>query len=188
VIEPKKDELMRAPDVADLDPYNQRGKPKHEAAKELLEDSKEEKVAKERLKPKQPYRIVVLGSRLSGGLDLGSTIYDYLLSAGAKDPSTRSARDVDAAESAFFGVVDLDTSTKDELSVPTGVVLLPEMRQYSPSREGMTIPSYESGFADMIRKLCEENDVPLFEIHEMLQTPEAVTEKTEEILKEFNLI
>lgn len=40
--EPKKDELLRAPEVADLDPYNTRGKPKREAAKELLDDEEEE--------------------------------------------------------------------------------------------------------------------------------------------------
>lgn len=40
--EPKKDELLRAPDVADLDPYNTRGKPKHDAARELLGEEAEE--------------------------------------------------------------------------------------------------------------------------------------------------
>ncbi|OGH11030.1 MAG: hypothetical protein A3B38_02460 [Candidatus Levybacteria bacterium RIFCSPLOWO2_01_FULL_36_13] len=39
--EPKKDEMMRSDQVADLDPYNQRGKPKQEAARELLGDEPE---------------------------------------------------------------------------------------------------------------------------------------------------
>ncbi|OGH11038.1 MAG: hypothetical protein A3B38_02500 [Candidatus Levybacteria bacterium RIFCSPLOWO2_01_FULL_36_13] len=186
--EPKTDDIMRAPDVADLDPYNQRGKPKQEAARELLPETPEEKDSREINREKEPFRILVLGSVSSRSVVLRKWIFDLLSDLGAKQQQVAVQNEADSYLSNFYNVENYTTSKKEDRSLPTGVVLLPEMHTYSEAMTGMNFSTYNSPFATGVEILCEENNVPLFEIREKIISDEdEYRVKAEEILKAFNI-
>ena len=125
-----------------------------------------------------PNRVVVYGSRLSGALDLARELGRYLEERGVSQPQVVGWRDAGYLRQAFFdeplphevidGPISLPSGKVTDAPVrtlPRGVVVFPEMRQYT-EMGGMFLDTYESkdfygkSTFDHIRELCERHGVP----------------------------
>lgn len=130
----------------------------------------------------QPNRIVVFGSRISGANILSTGLSKYLKEKGIQNPKVHYVRNITNIQPGFFDYWPQDENndyypdnwTNDEFTdnptLPRGVILLPEMRQYH-EMTGMFVPSY-AVWLD-IKKLCDKYEVPLVIIDKDF-TPEQI--------------
>ena len=132
----------------------------------------------------QPNRIVVFGSHNSGAGFLAHGFEDYLRSQGIENPYVHYVRNTTNINAGFLNYWPENplndywpdpTADSDQPTLPRGVILMPEMRQYH-EMTGMFVPTYQSGVASYVRELCERYNVPLIEIHGSL-TPEQIKEQ-----------
>jgi len=105
-------------------------------------------------------RVLVLGSRLNGAFELGEGFQAYLEQKGIPEPSVEVLRDAGRIEEA---ILDIEKDSKS-FNLPKGVILLPEMRQYSPTGLGMSLNTYESGISAFVKELCDRYGIPLVEV------------------------
>lgn len=125
-------------------------------------------------------RVLILGSRLSRAFHLGEAFQAYLEQKGISELNVEVLSDVGRIEEAILGreIVDED---RRNLDLPKGVILLPEMRQYSPSGMGMSLNTYKVGISTFVEDLCKEYGVPLVEIRED-ESPEQITGGLKQLL------
>lgn len=110
-------------------------------------------------------RILVLGSRLSGAFTLADNFQEYLEKAGIPNPDVEVLRDAGMIKDAFLGRGYSEANKHlEDGTLPRGVILFPEMRQYTPSGSGMSLQTYECGIDEYVEGLCAEYGVPLAEI------------------------
>lgn len=110
--------------------------------------------------------MVIYGSRISGAPVLAEELQKYLQAKGLNNPLVEIVRDVAAIENAFYDVSvgeNID-SIKFPHNLPEGVVIFPQMRQYSGGM-GMSINSNTKGrdgmsIIERIQQLCQKNYVP----------------------------
>ncbi len=122
----------------------------------------------------QSNRIVVLGSRTSGVFELAEEFDKLMEEQGITSPVVDATRNVTNIENAFYGRYPQKSHVPD--SIPRGVVVLPEMRQYGPGGD-MTIPSP----VEFIKQLCDEYGVPMVAFSQSL-TPEQLTQRVGELI------
>src|SRR3989344_5246078 len=121
-------------------------------------------------------RIVVYGSNRSGAGVMAEEFQQFLTEVGIKDSSVVLERDVARMQDSFYGI----TAPNDPRRIPRGVIVFPEMRQYSINGMGMNIGTYTAkGYQDKtpfdyIRSLCEKHDVPIVQFGN--ESPEEVRE------------
>jgi|GEM_PF-5286257 len=122
-------------------------------------------------------RVLILGSTISGAFKLADSFEVYLKQRGIAKPSVEVLRDAGIIETAL--TID---QGRENPNLPKGVILLPEMRQYSPTGMGMSLGSYESGISDFVEQLCQRYDIPLIKIREY-KTPEQIEKGLKELLE-----
>jgi len=130
-------------------------------------DNKEQTLPSKRetLPSKTRNRVLVLGSRLSGAFELGNTFQIYLEERGIPEPEVEIQRDAGFIEKYVLG---RETAAEGRKSpdLPKGVILLPEMRQYSEGGQAMFLDTYRSGVYQYVKDLCDKYKIPLIEIRE----------------------
>ena len=104
-------------------------------------------------------RVVVYGSRRSGAIALAAQFEEFLAGHDIQAPVVHAQRDASLIEAAFFGLVGVGPPPSGP-TLPRGVLAMPEMRQYTPSDAGMTIPTPY----DYIQRLCDQHKVPMVRI------------------------
>lgn len=112
-------------------------------------------------------RVLILGSRLSGAFELGEKFQEYLKERDIPNPNVEVLRDAGLIERAIIGCEDPDEDiNKRRLNpnLPEGVILLDEMRQWTPSGMGMSLETYESGIDEYVEGLCHAHNIPLVKI------------------------
>jgi hypothetical protein len=110
-------------------------------------------------------RVLILGSRISGAFRLGGAFQKYLEQKGIPEPSVEVLRDAGLIELAVLGRTTIEEGRENPCP-PEGVILLPEMRQYSSSSMGMSLETYECGISDHVEALCQKYGIPLVQIKE----------------------
>ncbi len=114
-----------------------------------------------------PNRIVVYGSNNSGANTLTKELQRYLQEVGIDHPSVELVRDAALIHQSFYG----QKTPEDQVVLPRGVVVFPEMRQYWEGR-GMFIPTYGyEGLTgpfpfDLIKELCTKHGIPFVRFEE----------------------
>lgn len=138
--------------------------------KGLIQRSDSEVSSKETLLAVRDNRVVIFGSRLSGASILSSGLNEFLKEKGIPEPKVHYVRNIANIQSGFFDYWPQDENndyypdnwTNDEFTdhptLPRGVILLPEMRQYH-EMTGMFVPSY--AVKSRIEELCDKHGVPL---------------------------
>lgn len=109
---------------------------------------------------------MVFGSRLSGSVLLGQGLFEYLKEHGIENPEVRVEKDGGYLTKGFYGIYRADDGSILEKTIPAGVILLPEMRQYTDTGIGMSFPTFESNVPQILQTLCDEHGVPLIKIYE----------------------
>ncbi|RJQ26531.1 hypothetical protein C4577_03435 [Candidatus Parcubacteria bacterium] len=140
---------------------------------------------KETLPALKPNRVVIYGSRLSGGPLLAKELQDYLEQAGVENPEAIIIRDVDLIARAFYNVppnADFDPKNPPKNNLPKGVIILPEMRQYH-NGWGMTVSMDATNLSgktlkEYITELCDNNGVPNITVE-----PSTPNDKLPEMIK-----
>lgn len=130
-------------------------------------------------------RFVIFGSRISGAYGAADAFEKYLATHGFEDTQVDTVRNAAFIDDVFYNTPQEDASREVPTSkpasilrrlghallrrevasaqdgvgkdLPLGVVVFPEMRQYTPSGSGMFIPSPR----EYIRDLCDKNRVPV---------------------------
>jgi len=146
--------------------------------------------------PRGP-RFLVLGSRVSGAYGVASDIKQWLVANGFGDARVDAVRDVARIDSALHNIRRPDAarglpgskpggylrslgqmllrreavSIPEEVgeNLPLGVIVFPQMRQYTPNGNGMPIPNPRS----YIETLCDAWGVPVI-FTEDFSAPEGV--------------
>jgi hypothetical protein len=132
-------------------------------------------------------RFIAYGSRMSGAQELVLEIRKQLEENGQPDVEICMSRDVSFIEDVFYNrerrgqpkpyaqkalgslVSTSEAQLLNQNTLPQGVLIFPEMRQYSPMGPGMTIPTpYER-----IEELCARQGVPFVHV-ERLETVEEI--------------
>ena len=108
-------------------------------------------------------RILVLGSRLSGAYKLGEGFQAYLEQRRIPEPSVEVLRNAGLIEKALLGRENIEEGRKSP-NLPRGVILLPEMRQYSLQGLGMSLDTHESDISKYVEGFCEDHGIPLVKI------------------------
>lgn len=147
---------------------------------------------KETLPVQNPNRVVVFGARVSGSDFLAGRFQSYLKEKGIQDPKVHYVRNIANIEAGFFDYWPVnpnwdyypdnwnnDEST-DHPTLPRGVILLPEMRQYH-EMTGIFVPSYVV-WSD-IKKMCDQYGVPMVTIDKDF-TPEQIETEIKKLLPE----
>lgn len=134
--------------------------------------------------PAKP-RFVVFGSRISGAYGAADAFEKHLAEIGFDDARVEAVRDAAYIDDAFYNiqpateapelepkkggdklrrlvraVLGREIAPKEEKvdkDTPQGVIVFPQMRQYTPSGMGMFIRSPR----DYIQELCDTNNVPV---------------------------
>lgn len=173
---------LKADQVANLNPYNIGRNPSQKAAEGLLtDDPQAQEEARERPQPIRPYRIIVFGSVDSGATDLYADLDLYLQGRGINDSDIKRYLDINDFEEDFY---EFDSNTK---TIPTGVILMSELRNYAPSETGNSFPTYESPYLESVRELCNKEGVPLIEMAEKIKNDQQITKARQDIVERFNL-
>lgn len=118
-----------------------------------------------------PNCIVVYGSPRSGADEFTLSFERYLHEYGIPNARVDWTRSIDGIHPVFYGASHEDVESDNYVpTIPRGVVVFPEMRQYDPistSSTGHTYsidePDADGGetIYDLIKRLCEKHDVPL---------------------------
>lgn len=107
-------------------------------------------------------QVVVLGSHLAGARSIVDKVNAHLQESS--QPAVY-CRDVRFIEDAIFGTNPDDSSV--ERTAPSGVILLPTMRQYDIGGRGMTVRTTSDKdidnrtVFDIVTELCEQYGIPL---------------------------
>lgn len=118
-------------------------------------------------KPWKADRVVVYGSNTSGVQTITIVLETYLERMG-KNYTVEAVRDAGLINQAFYNIDEERNikSPQNQRTVPKGVVVLPEMRQYYDGK-GMFLGTYTTSDGQggtiftLIRGLCKQNNVPL---------------------------
>jgi|GEM_PF-1476845 len=146
-------------------------------------------------------RFVIFGTRVAGVYGARDAFEAHLAAAGFPDAQVDAVRDAAAIQNAFYDIhvgdasrniepeqptstlrKFVDTLLKREVAVvqdeaetstnlPQGVVVFPEMRQYTSTGGGMTIPSPR----EYIQELCDEHGVPVIFMEDLQNEAELAT-------------
>jgi len=136
-------------------------------------------------------RFLIFGSRISGAYGTADGFEKHLVALGFEDARVDAVRDAAYITDAFYnssragdslelepskpsGVLhrlgnlilrrEATTSPDDAIKdLPQGVIVFPQMRQYTPSGMGMFIHSPR----DYIQDLCDKNQVPVIFIEDL---------------------
>ena len=120
-------------------------------------------------------RVLILGSRMSGAYEIGETFQKYLKFRSIPQIRVEVLRDVNGIEEAIL----------EGSNLPKGIILLPEVRQYSLGGMGTTLRTYEDGVNNCIESLCEKYNIPLHEIREY-KSPKQIEEGLKNLLEPTN--
>lgn len=113
----------------------------------------------------QEDRVLVMGARISGAEALASEFQQFIEGKDLSHVRVELLRDAGFIEHAFFGTtMEEDPGTLQKKSIPLGVILLPEMRQYDERGSGMFLNTYQCGISKYVEGLCRQHGVPLVEI------------------------
>lgn len=126
-------------------------------------------------------RVLILGSSVSGVFELRKDFQAYLEEKDIPEPNVEVLRDVAMIETAILGRETIEED-RGNPNLPKGVILLPEMRQYSPTGMGMSLDTDESGISDFVKKLCQRWGIPLVKIQEY-KSPEQIEEGLKKLLE-----
>lgn len=131
-----------------------------------------------------PNRIVVFGSRLSGAEFFTNDFLKLLKENGIENPSVVLMRDGALIDQAFYG----QQIQNDKPSIPKGVVIFPEMRQYE-GKSQMFIATYcDKDIVDgqtpfeKIKNLCEKHSVPYIKMTNYDSIELSIRERIREII------
>lgn len=127
-------------------------------------------------------RVLIMGSRLGGAFQFGEGFQKYLEERGVPEPSVEVLRNANLIEKAVLDSEDTDEG-RGNPNLPRGVILLPEMRQYTPSGQGMTIDTNLSGIGKYVEGLCAKHNIPLVKINKY-ESPEQLSEGLRQIMEE----
>lgn len=121
---------------------------------------------KETLPITKPDRVVIYGSRTSGAPVVADELQKYLQEKGLNNPSVEVVRNVAVIENAFYDVpIGQNVNSKNiPHNIPKGVIVFPQMRQYSEDM-GMSVDTNAKNLSGMsrreyIQRLCDKNKVP----------------------------
>lgn len=109
-------------------------------------------------------RLVVFGSNTSCQ-DYIPSLRKDLDELGLTEVQIKQERDIYFLSEGFYGNYQTSEELNPNRTLPAGVILLPEMRQYH-EMTGMFVPTYESGVPGIVEKMCQENEVSLVKIYE----------------------
>lgn len=108
-------------------------------------------------------RVVVFGSN-SSCMDYLPNLRKDLDELGLTELNIRQEKDIYYLPEGFYGNYQTEQNPNPNKTLPFGVILLPEMRQYH-DMTGMFVPTYESDVPGIVRKMCKQNHVTLVEIY-----------------------
>jgi hypothetical protein len=120
-------------------------------------------VSVETLPEIQGPRVEVFGSRSTGAPIVKKAFEEYVRQHGIKNPQINWSVNVQNIRHSFFNTRSTDTDPKPQ--IPQGVILFPEMRQYTEDWIGMSVDTFNDyghkSVFDTIKQLCDEYGVPL---------------------------
>lgn len=116
-------------------------------------------------------RIVVFGSRVSGAANFSQDFTNLLEKRGIEHVEVEWYREAPHIKTSFFGLAPGEPFSDPKASLPRGVVVFPELRQYHNGM-GMSIRThFAKGLDDKtpydhIKELCDKFGVPCVRMEE----------------------